>query len=469
MFQNQRLKDTISDPCPMDQPKGMYMNCRQPWRSRRSTRRSSISGNLCQRRAASWNTLGASRSIFGWVLLILTFVPFSLIAQTVPLTLIEAVGYAMDQSPEIASAHEDVIVAESRKGSSWGFARPEVIYAQEGIQHGDFGEQKWAISQPIRSPFTSYHEMRSVDQDVSQAEANLRLTKRETAQRVKRAYVQLAYEQVRQDWLHQELELARELRRIALARSSTGETADLELLEAEVELSGIEQEVAEGRATLAQARQRLRQAIGWTHGEMQGEIHATENLRFEEVPIQREEVVRGIDNHDGLAISRGQVNRAEIQRQLAVSRYTPDFRFDLFRLDYGNGFDFHGFEIGVSIPLWFAFQESKAVVREKARLRQAQWGLESETLRLEEEALSAWQRYQAARETLDRFRDGTLDRLDQLLDRTREGYRVGDLDLFRVIQAQRHHIEGQRRYYRTLLQYALSRIDLDPFLEENGR
>lgn len=408
-----------------------------------------------------------NRCTLGWVLLFLALAPLSLPAQTIPLTQSEAVGHALEQSPQIASAREQVTVAESRKGSAWGLRRPEVIYAREGVQNGVFSEQRWVVSQPVRSPLTSYYSMRSVDADVRQAEARLRLVHTETTQRVKRAYAQLAYEQVQQEWIDQELELARELRRIALARSRSGEIANLELLEAEVELSVIEQESAEGRASLAQARQRLRKAIGWVNGEMPGEIHATETLRFDEEPIRREELVRGIASHDRLAVSREQLSRAEIRRQMATSRYTPDFRLDLFRQDFGNGFDFHGFEIGVSIPLWFGLQESQAVVREKARVRQAEWGLESETLNLEEEALSAWQKYQAARETLERFEAGTLDRLEELLERTREGYRVGDLDLFRVIQAQRHHIEGQRRYHRTLLQYAMSRIDLEPFLGQD--
>lgn len=399
--------------------------------------------------------------------LVPAFTPHSLKAQTLSLTLNEAIGHALEQSPQIASAREQVTVAESRKGSAWGLRRPEIIYAQEGVQNGAFSEQRWVLSQPIRSPLTSYHTMRSVDTDVRQAESSLRLAETETRQRVQRAYARLTFEQVQQEWLSQELELARELRRIALDRSRTGEIANLELLEVEVELSVIEQEFAEGRASLAEAQQRLRRAIGWTNGEMPGEIRATENLRFDEEPIRREELTRGIESHDQLAVSRGQVSQAEIQRQIATSRYSPDFRVNLFRQDFGNGFDFHGFEIGVSIPLWFGLQESQTVVREKARLRQAQWELESETLTLEEEALSAWQRYQAARETLERFEEGTLERLDELLERTREGYRVGDLDLFRVIQAQRHHIDGQRRYHRTLLQYALSRIELEPFLERD--
>jgi outer membrane protein, heavy metal efflux system len=51
-----------------------------------------------------------------------------------------------------------------------------------------------------------------------------------------------------------------------------------------------------------------------------------------------------------------------------------------------------------------------------------------------------------------------------LLELTQEGYRMGELDLLRVLESQRTYLEAEQQYYQSLKNYYLQLIELEKYL-----
>ena len=145
----------------------------------------------------------------------------------------------------------------------------------------------------------------------------------------------------------------------------------------------------------------------------------------------------------------------------------PALTVDFYAQDYGTGFDQHGFQVGLKIPLW-VFPNYKGTLRQaKAEAQTWQWRREAVALDLKKQAEQAWHSYEASKRTIDRYRTTVQARSDELLQLTLEGYRVGELDLLVLLDTQRTYLASQQRYYDALRDYYFQLIDLERLLGED--
>ncbi|MEX2463733.1 MAG: TolC family protein, partial [Balneolaceae bacterium] len=104
------------------------------------------------------------------------------------------------------------------------------------------------------------------------------------------------------------------------------------------------------------------------------------------------------------------------------------------------------------------------VIHANAAYRQAEWDIAETVLRVKEMAENAWHSYETSRETIHSYRNFIQRRSENLLELTQEGYRMGELDLLRVLEAQRTYLEGQQQYYQALRNYYLKLIELEQYM-----
>ncbi|RMF54048.1 MAG: hypothetical protein D6746_14915 [Bacteroidetes bacterium] len=59
------------------------------------------------------------------------------------------------------------------------------------------------------------------------------------------------------------------------------------------------------------------------------------------------------------------------------------------------------------------------------------------------------------------------ERAATLLALTREGYRLGEIDLLTLLDTQRTYLDSQLRFYQALRDYYLDVIELERYLERD--
>lgn len=376
----------------------------------------------------------------------------------------DALSLAMQNNPELQRAEEQINIQKSLLGPAWGIESPELFYFREGVDGDLFSEQRWGISQKLAFPVTGYFRNRKASADLNSAEMKAEYSRIEIRTMVKKAYTELAYSIKNIDLVQQELELARELKEIAQARLDVGESTELDLIQAELKLNRARNNLKAAEEIKNSARYKLFRVMGLEPEQQQYGVTYPDTLAWFDPAITQESVLSALEQAPEINLIRGYTDSAKKNTSVAKSDYLPDLRFNYYRQDFGGGYQFNGFEIGLSIPLWFGVNESRSVKRANAEYRQARWSVNETILLVKENAENAWHGYETSREAILSYKNFAESRASELLNLTREGYRMGELDLLQVLEAQRTFLEARQQYYQSLKNYYLKLIELEKYL-----
>jgi len=398
--------------------------------------------------------------------LISIFLLFStqLQAQENRITVREALDMAFQNNPELNRASDQIEIEKSFRGSALGIKSPELYYYKEGIDNDLFTEQSWGVSQSIAFPLTGYYQRKKVSAEIEASQMQLKAVRTDVRASVKLAYTDLAYAIKKIELFEREVELAEELRQTAEARLEAGESTELDLIQAEIQLTQSQNALKEAEKLKNDARYALFSVIGLDPDEQMYGITYPDTLAFVGVSINQQDVLGQLDQHPEVLSSELKVESWSRAINSAKSEFLPDIRFNYYRQDFGNGYDFNGFEVGVSIPLWFGLNEGQKVQRTRAARSQAEWTLREKNLSVKERAEKAWHGFEANRQKIQAHMDVIESRSATLLELTREGYRMGELDLLRLLEAQRTYLQGQQTFYQTLKDYYVQLIELERYL-----
>lgn len=385
-------------------------------------------------------------------------------SQTTTLSVQDAMNLALQNNPELNRVEEQIKIQESELGLSWGIESPELFYYKEGIDGNSFSEKSYGISQSMTFPLTGYYRNRRAKADVRKFEKLYDAEKIRLRADVKKAYTELAYAIKKIELVESRVELARELREIAQARLEVGESTELDLIQADIQYTQAQNDLREAEQMKNNTRYALFRLIGLDPDRQRYGVSFPDTLTYFDAEIDQQMILMGLEEVPEIESVQMNAESAERSIKVAKSSYLPDLRANYYRQDFGSGFDFEGFEVGVSLPIWFALNQRNRVKTARAERRQAEWSVNEITLKVKERAENAWHGYETSRNTIISYRDVIQSRASSLLELTSEGYRLGELELLQVLEAQRTFLSGEEKYYQSLRNYYLQLIELELFL-----
>lgn len=376
-----------------------------------------------------------------------------------------ALEIAYQHNPRINQLRQRIEAQRQQAGLSLGIQNPELSYAKEGIGDNNFTEQRWGISQSLDFPLKGYYRAKSEQAGTGALEMQLQALKLQVKGDVKSAYTLLAYALESSRLARERVDLFQSLRDAAQARADLGESSDIDAMQADLQLREAQNNMETAYQQIMQARYNLFEIIGLEEEQQTYEIGFPDTLRFVAVNINQEELLQQLPNHPQLQQISEQQLAASYQTKAAKSGYLPDINLKYYRQDFGNGFDFNGFEVGVSLPLWFGVNQSNRVQQSKAQYRMVEWQYREEQLSIKKRAEQAWHGYETTQANIRRFRETIQTKSRELVDMTQRGYRLGELDLLTLLEAQRTYLRTQEAYYETLRDYYLRVIELEQYLQ----
>ena len=186
-------------------------------------------------------------------------------------------------------------------------------------------------------------------------------------------------------------------------------------------------------------------------------------LAFHPVDVSRDDVFGGIAALPEVRSAATSVTAAGLGVREAKGALFPGFTVEVFPQDFGDGFNSVGFQIGLRIPIpgTPSYRGPKAVA--EARLRDREWVREATAIQLAAEAEAAWTGYVASRDAVLRYRSATGPQADTLVARSHEGYLLGEVTLFALLDAQRTALAAEERYAAALRDYLLRLVELERF------
>ncbi|MEX0905639.1 MAG: TolC family protein [Balneolaceae bacterium] len=377
----------------------------------------------------------------------------------------KALEIAFRQHPQINILQQQIVAQEKQQVLSLGIDDPNISYFREGIGNGNFTEQRWAVTQRIEFPLSSYYRVRQERASTESLQLKLADLKNQVKAEVKATYTELIYALQSGELAKEQVGLVENMGRAAQARADMGEASEIDAMQADLQLQESRNSMETSFREIMNARYDLFQTIGLDPENQTYDISFPDTLEYITVQINQQDVMNRLQDHPKLKQMEQQLESAGYRTKLAKSSYLPDLRMSYYRQDFGNNYDFYGFEVGISIPLWFAAKQSPKVQQAHAMENAAHWNYEDTRLLIKKQAEQTWHSYESSRINIERFRDNIQFQSQELVQMTQTGYSLGELDLLTLLEAQRTYLRTQEAYYRTLRDYYLTIIELERFLQ----
>jgi cobalt-zinc-cadmium efflux system outer membrane protein len=376
-----------------------------------------------------------------------------------PLPLAWCLERAERSNPALAAEASAADAARHRIASAGALEDPRFRYEASNVPIGswDFNStplsgHQLTLAQKIPFPGLLGKRRAAAEAGADAAAADLADRRVAVAAGVERAWVELGFAQRAVEITDRNLELLRQLVRIAEARYRVGSGLQQDILRAHVELTSLLQQRLRRVAETRSAEARL---AGMLDFELETPLPRTADL-VESTPLPelKSLLMRVDDVHPRLRAATARVEEARRRRQASQLEGYPDFDLGLgYRIrsrvagDLVEGDDFLTAGVTLRLPVnrnrWRAHvAESEALLRRSEAMRR---GVRAE---LRDRLRSNHAELVRAEDELSLIATGLIPQASQSLESSRAAYEVGRVDFPALLDAQVNLLEAELRLAR---------------------
>jgi cobalt-zinc-cadmium efflux system outer membrane protein len=386
---------------------------------------------------------------------------------------------ALASNPQLAAARLEIDRARARLRQAGLRPNPSVEFTQENGVFNSPGERGMTIGFSLPLELSGQRGRR-----IDLARAELEASEAEVADRERRlaSEARMAYAEALAAM--RELEVTRDLSaldgetaRIVEARVEEGDAAPLELnlLRAEVDRLRARRVLIEGR--LQTALLRLKQLAGVPPEEalrLRDELAApppdapTSLEAAVEVALRSRPDLRFARLSEEVARAGYRLAKAHAAPQVTASVQYSNIRGTFDETPVGPITDRDNalsFGVSITLPVFNRNQGAKAEAR--ASITQAQMQREFLESTVRAEVTSAWRRYEVAREAIQTYERGVIERSTQNVRTVRAAYETGAFRVSELLAEQRRLIDMQREMTEAMVERYRALSDLQAAIGES--
>jgi cobalt-zinc-cadmium efflux system outer membrane protein len=265
----------------------------------------------------------------------------------------------------------------------------------------------------------------------------------------------------------QQITLAKDLYNAVFSKFETGMGNGIDLINAELKVAEAQNDLDESEKIIHTARYGLFNLIGLEPDKQEYSTGFTDSLQTNNIDIDQIEALAVLDKQPAYIAALHDYQAANNQLKEARSNILPDIRFDYYKQDYGTGFNNNGFEIGLSIPIWYPFEQRGNIKIALAKQEEILFKQKSIELEMKEQIERAWHSYEASKATVNRYRETIKTKADKLQSLALEAYRLGEIDLLNLLNSQQVYLNSQERYLIALRDYFIQLTQLEKYLNQD--
>ncbi len=389
----------------------------------------------------------------------------------------QAIRIALERNPEINQSRQQLSAAQARRWNAIGLNTPQLSYFREGmpsnpvarqfIQGAGFSEQRWEISQTIQFPLTSIYQYRKLKYSAGAAEYQVNAKRLRLKADVKKVYTDLALSIKLLQLSQVQMTLAKRLNDAVTTQKEVGQSSDIDLLKAQIQLAQSQNDLEESQRKLHDARYKLFTVIGLDPDEQSYTIEFPDTLRYLAFDVDQATVLSMLEDQPEIQSLNRRFQSAQAAVSEQRSRIFPDIGIHYYRQDYGNGFDYNGILLSLNLPIWFPFNQNVAVQEARAARNEVRWMRQYTQLEMKKNIELSWHGYNNNLRILQRYHQAIQAQSEHLLELTFEGYQSGQIDLLTLLDAQRTYLQNQRGYFQILHDYYYQLIELEKYLHKD--
>lgn len=385
------------------------------------------------------------------------------------LTIQDAVESAYNQNAELKQLQAMIRQEENRWLTETGISAPEVSYFKEGMGSGPgdvFDEKRISVSQEIDFPLTTAYRLKGISEKVKAIKLKEEALKNEIKAEVKSYYVEVLYARYLQKSRQNQLGLAQELYDAVLARFEAGMATGIDLANAELRLEEARNDLDQNEWIWHKARYGLFYSMGLPEEKQLYSIAFSDTLLSVDIQISQIEALLTQHNHPQFLAARHEIESADYLLKEARSNILPDLRLNLYKQNFGEGFHFKGFEVGMHIPLWYPFEQKGKINQAQAYKDEMIWKQKQAGLEIKKQIEYAWHNYDVSRSVIKRYHETMKNKAARLQELSLRAYQIGEIDLLNLLSAQQTYLNSEQRYLSALRDYYLQLVSLEKYIGE---
>ncbi len=390
--------------------------------------------------------------------------------QDTVLTINEAVESAYERNSTLQQMRSVLKQEEQSWRTETGIGSPEISYFREGIQKGPedlFDEQRIAISQEIDFPLTTMYRLKAVKQSVLSLEFRVQALERQIKTEVKSNYIEVIYALYLQESRQRQMEIATDLYNAVYTRYEIGMATGVDLTNAELQMEQAKNDLDESEWILHKARYALFYTMGLPEEEQLYTIEFSDTLRAENIEISQIQSLQLKEEQPEYRSVEHELSAAQYTLREAKSNMLPDIRLSLYKQDFGEGYNYRGFEVGLSIPLWYPLEQKGKVRKAAERIEEIGWKQNEVSLDMKKQIEYAWHNYSVSRNIIQRYNETMKDKAANLRRMALRSYQLGEIDLLNLLNAQQTYIDSEQRYLGALRDYFLQLVALEKYMDKD--
>lgn len=405
--------------------------------------------------------------LFAKLSLLILFV-FSLKMQAETLTVKDAINYAMKNSPQLLIYEREIQSAEFEKGYSTSLQKPQLIYYEEGVDNyasGLFAEKRFSLYQYIEFPLSTIYRSKAYNSLIESKKLKYKSFKLELKAKVKEAYTTLLEYQKNLYLRRRQFRLADTLMKAVEIRFEAGYVSEIDYLKADIFHNDISNLVQDAKIAFHTARYELFKLIGLDIEKQRYDIVYTDSLVYFDVDIKQSEVLKKLEVYPDYLAEKFIIESKSKFKSEAKSNISPDFNLGYYAIDYGNGFNFQGFEIGISLPIWYYFDDKNRIQQKQIEIELSQNSAQKMLLSLKQNIEMAWHGYNESRKKIIIYNTNIRDKSKRLEELAIISYKEGEIDLLTLIDYENTYIENELNYTKELANFYRNILELEKFMQ----
>lgn len=389
------------------------------------------------------------------VLLILMCSWYTTHAQRLVVTLDEAIQHALQKNKSIESAAWDVAYQQRMKRTALDIGKTSVVYMRGQYNSYAKDDNNITVSQSIPFPTVFTTQQALHKSLVKGSELRKAATENELVYQVKQVYHELQYLAAHEALLKRQDSIYTAFVKAADLRYRTGEARLLEKTTAETQHSEILNLQMQVQADMQVYQEQLRVLMNSEQPVQIAQRNLSERnweLPMDSTPVQ---------SNPELVYYKQQADVTMRERKVASARFLPDITVGYFNQtligtavnasgDLATKNDrFQGFEVGLTIPLWFGPQAAK-VKAASIQQRKVQAEYEHLQSRTQAQWQQAVQQYRKSRNTVDYYKTSAVVNAELMLKQATIAFRSGEIGYTEYWLAVRNAMQLQENYLRAM-------------------
>ncbi len=409
-----------------------------------------------------------------FILFSFALLPLCIYGQTEikKLSLTEAVEIGLKNNPEVRSATENISASKGRFWSGISLPQPEVDvsyeYAPVNSSLSNYSEKTFAISQSFEFPSNYFLKGNKFSKEEEIAVYKLNLTERSVINQVKTSYYKVLAKQYQVKSAEENLVISEDFFKKAEIRQNVGEGTNLERLTAKVQYTEARNNLEVVKNELTTAFAELNYSLGYGKQSYESNYELTDTLVFVDHNISIEQIYKSFEEtNPQIKIAELNYGIASIEKGLAWSSILPNINLAYYKQTRDGNNGFYGASFGISVPLWFMFDQRGKIQEAVANQSISESELQLTKNEIVLKIKSAFTDHENNLKQVKLYVNDILPQAEEIYRTAIKSYDAGELTYLEYLQAKQTLINSRNNYINVLFNHYQSVFRIEEIAGQN--